>query len=69
MSANITPAQLSYIEAATYLGVALPTLKNGIASGSLQGVTPPPFIKRGRRVYFKKSTLDNWLEQFNEVES
>ena len=55
--------------AAEYLGYSEAYLRSARTNGILAGVKPPAHIKRGKFVFFKKSTLDAWLAQFEEQES
>ena len=55
-------------EAAEYLGYAEISLRSARSRGVLAGVKPPAHIKRGKLVFFKKETLDKWLDQFQEQE-
>ncbi len=51
--------------AAHYLGIAKSTLTCGRCTGQRKGRMPlPPFYKIGRRVLYKKTDLDTWIEQF-----
>jgi hypothetical protein len=51
-------------DAAKGLLVGDMTLRNSRSTGTLSGVTTPPFIKRGRTVLYLGSTLNAWLGQF-----
>jgi len=53
-------------EAAFFLLVAASTLKLSRHTGILCGVKAPAFIKRGRSVFYRQSTLETWLSQFEE---
>jgi len=46
---------LTINEASEYLHLATPTLYNFTSKNEI------PFIKKGKRLYFKKIDLDNWL--------
>lgn len=59
--------KLSAKDAAEYLGYEENTLRNSRISGQLAGTSAPAYIKRGNRVYYNKETLDNWLNQFQEI--
>lgn len=52
---------LSITEAGTYLNLAKQTLY-GFTSKNLI-----PFIKRGKKLYFRKSDLDRWLMQGKQL--
>jgi hypothetical protein len=53
-------------QAAEYLGFSLSTLNNSRYSGLLGGVKSPPYIKLGKSIRYQRSTLDEWLSQFQE---
>ena len=55
--------------AAGHLGYAIDTLRNARSTGLLGGIAAPPFVKRGSRVFYLRSTLDSWLAQFSEQAS
>ena len=46
---------LTITEASEYLHLAIPTLYSFTSKNEI------PFIKKGKRLYFKKVDLDNWL--------
>jgi excisionase family DNA binding protein len=46
---------LTITEASEYLHLALPTLYGFTSKNEI------PFIKKGKKLYFKKVDLDNWL--------
>jgi len=56
-------------EAAFVLLVAASTLKLSRHTGILSGVKAPAYIKRGRSVVYRQSTLEEWLSQFEEQEN
>ena len=58
---EIAPAALSSEEAALYLGLSKCDLDQSRISGSLSGLTPPRFIRIGRRVRYRMSDLEQWL--------
>lgn len=47
---------LSIQEAAAYLNLAQQTLYGFTSTGKI------PYTKKGKRLYFKRSELDNWLQ-------
>ena len=55
-------------QAAAFLECAAITLNLSRCSGTLFGMTAPPFIKRGKngRVFYKLSTLKKFNSQFKE---
>jgi len=55
-------------EAAAYLDCAAITLYQSRCSGTLFGMSAPPYIKRGKngRVFYKLSTLKKFNAQFKE---
>ena len=59
--------KLNNNQAAPYLGVAPLTLRNSRSTGLLCGVATPRYRKIGRRVVYERRTLDEWLDQFQEV--
>lgn len=56
-------------QAADYLGFSPITINNSRYTGLLGGVTAPGFVKMGKSVFYKPSTLDDWLSQFKEQTS
>lgn len=62
----IMKEMMSSKEAANYLGYPETSLRSARSRGVLAGVKPPRCIKRGGRIFFKKTTLDTWLSQFEE---
>jgi len=52
--------------AADLVNCAHTTLKLSRCTGQLFGVKAPEYIKRGRSVVYRKSTLEKWLAQFVE---
>jgi excisionase family DNA binding protein len=61
-SVGMVPHVMTKIEAAAYLRVSLRKLDNDIAARRL------PFIKNGRRIYFRREALDGALRKM-EVQS
>lgn len=51
-------------EAAYYLGISDNTLRQYRLNG-----TGPLFIKKGKRVFYQKSDLDNWLTSLPKYQS
>ena len=51
-------------EAALLLGYKSTTLKLSRVTGVLGGVQAPAFKKIGRKVVYSRTTLDQWLSQF-----
>jgi hypothetical protein len=60
---------LTQTAAAEYLGYSETYLRAARTKGILAGVKPPAHIKRGKFVFFKRTTLDAWLAQFEEREN
>ena len=60
---------LSSTDSANYLKCAESTLRQSRVSGLLLGVSAPKYLKMGNTIRYKLSTLDVWLEQFNEKEN
>lgn len=58
---------LTTLEAAPRLGCQPSTLKLSRHSGSLFGVTAPPYVQLGRAVRYRPADLDEWLKQFHVV--
>ncbi|MGH1487036.1 MAG: helix-turn-helix domain-containing protein [Cellvibrionaceae bacterium] len=54
-------------EAAEFLGYAEKTLRASRVSGTLAGVTSPPYIKRGQFCIYDKADLEEWLAQFKKI--
>ena len=57
------PEFLSIDEASSYLSLAKQTLYGFTSKRTI------PFIKRGKRLYFKKSDLANWLNEGRKLSS
>ena len=55
--ADVRSPWLNYEGAATYLGVAVGTLRNWVSAGYI------PFVRRGGVVRFHRDDLDDWLRQ------
>jgi hypothetical protein len=53
-------------KAAEFIGCAVQTLKQSRVTGQLFGLPAPRFVKLGRSVRYKQSTLQNWCNQFSE---
>ena len=51
------PELLSISQAAEYLNLAKQTLYGFTSKGEI------PYLKRGKKLYFKKSELANWLSE------
>ncbi len=54
-------------EAAATLGYAEKTLRESRVTGTLAGVTTPPYIKRGRLVIYDEEDLFAWTAQFRKI--
>jgi len=57
---------LSSIDASTHIGCAANSLKQSRSTGMLMGVKAPAYLKIGYNIRYKVSTLDDWLDQFEE---
>lgn len=55
---TITPAVLTDVQAAEYLGITPYWLRN-----NRRAPAAPPFVKIGGRVRYRVESLDAWLEQ------
>jgi predicted DNA-binding transcriptional regulator AlpA len=54
-------------QTAHYLAMSRSFLRQGRMNGDRENRTPtPPYYKIGRSVRYKKSDLDDWLEQFRQ---
>jgi len=54
----------SEIDAANYLGISRSSLRKGRMNGERHNhISPPPYVKAGRRVIYLREDLDAWLEQ------
>jgi hypothetical protein len=60
---------LSNDSAAELLGVSAATLKQSRHTGVLFGASAPPFLKLGRNVRYRLSSLNQYLEQFPEYKN
>jgi hypothetical protein len=63
---NIITPLADEIAAALYLKSTANTLKNSRSTGILWGVPAPKYLKCGRRILYRFSELDNWINQFGE---
>lgn len=54
-------------EAAAALGYAEITLRESRVTGTLAGVTTPPYIKQGWRVIYDENDLAKWRAQFKKI--
>ena len=51
-------------QAAVYLGVSTSTLRHGRCEGFRNGrMSPPPFVRLGRKIVHLRDDLDAWLAQ------
>lgn len=57
---------LSNKHAAPILGTTPDALKISRCTGLLFGLPAPKYLKIGRTIRYKKSTLQAWLDQFEE---
>lgn len=57
---------LDTVEASALLNCSSHTLRRSRSTGLLFGVRAPPYIKRGRNVFYEPITLENWNFQFPE---
>ena len=59
----VTDAKLDEKKAAEYVGMSIGFLQRDRCEGATGGRTPgPPFYRVGRRIFYKQSDLDVWLE-------
>ena len=56
-------------DASGVVGATPETLKISRCTGKLFGVNAPAFLKMGRSVRYRTSTLQEWLNQFEEQAS
>ena len=63
MSDEIISAVMDTDQASKYLGVAKTELANSRITGSLSGLTPPSYIRIGKRVRYPLKGLNDWLEE------
>lgn len=64
MTTEINRRGLSEAEAANYLGVSRSTLRHGRCEGFRDSrMSPPPFVRLGRKIVYLKDDLDAWLAQ------
>lgn len=61
-----TADMLTARQAARYLRCSPRTLQISRRTGLLFGRSCPRYIKLGRRVYYRRQTLDRFLDQFQE---
>lgn len=55
------PELLSINQAAQYLNLAKQTLYGFTSKGAI------PYLKRGKKLYFKKSELNNWISEGKKI--
>ncbi len=68
-SSTITPQTLSAADAATYIGMSQSYLAASRRTGVIAGRTPAPkFIRIGRTIRFRKTELDVWLNNHQDLE-
>jgi len=60
---------LSTEQAAELLDCAKQTVYQSRTSGKLFGLKAPRFIKKGRQVFYRQSTLEKFISQFKEYDS
>lgn len=60
---EITSPLYSSKEASAFLGFKTDALRYIRSVGVMWGVQPPRFIKIGRRVFYKKAHLEDWIER------
>mgnify|MGYP003634448906 CR=1 FL=1 len=60
---------LSNRNAASIVGTTPDALKGARCTGLLFGIPAPSFIRIGRTIRYKESTLQAWLDQFEEQTS
>ncbi len=59
----ITPQTLTERQAAIYVGMSIPFLRQSRVDGNRTGHTPaPPWLKIGRSVRYMIDDLDQWLQ-------
>ena len=69
MQSEIAKRALTEIETSAYIGMSRSYLRQARMDGNRDKCTPaPPFIKIGRSVRYLIEDLDNWLDQFNQLE-
>lgn len=62
MSSNDLQRTMTEEQAAAYLNVSRSTLRHGRSEGARRNrMTPPPFVKLGRKIVYLKDDLDAWL--------
>jgi len=54
-------------ETSEYTGIPYNTLKQARTYGEIFDMPAPKFVKIGRNVRYKKSTLDAWAEKINNM--
>ncbi len=58
------PRVLNEKEAARYIGMSVPFLRQSRVDGNRQNRTPaPPYVKIGRSVRYLVADLDAWLQE------
>lgn len=60
---RIYPKTLKEKDAAAYIGMSVPFLRQSRCDGNRPNRTPaPPYVKIGRAVRYRTEDLDSWLE-------
>lgn len=60
---------LSEAEASNYLGISRSSLRQGRCDGRrLNHMSPPPFVRLGRKIVYLRDDLDCWLESHRTVQ-
>ena len=63
-------ALFSDAETEHYLGLGKGKLRRSRHAGYLfEGVSCPPHVRLGRRIYYRKQDLEKWLEQFTTYQA
>ena len=64
LPAGIQTNRLDTDEASAFIGFKPSTMKLSRVTGTLAGVNTPVFRKIGRKVFYDRAVLEEWLNQF-----
>jgi len=59
---ELEPVLLNARQACEYIGVKPQTLAQSRVNGELWGEPTPPYIKMARKVMYRKTDLDEWVD-------
>lgn len=54
-------------QAAKFLGYSDTTIRVSRSTGALAGVSAPPFVKQGHKIFYDEQDLIAWKSQFKKI--